>query len=493
MFVFQARMFHKWLILLAVPLLFEFVVGATLIYLQRYYGEAVQAEAERKAIIYHTNQLWYDTMWIITNSASAAFLGHRPDSLARDNSAQEFELLRRMIAGEPQQAERLDNIMMCRDRITILCGMLRPYRSEGGSLGQILAMKSNLKTGRRIVEENVVVGGLIRSFREYELEQSAKAAASVRRIASLIQFVFIGAYVGSSVIAYLLFHYFMQGIHKSTQALLINIQLFRKKQPLAPALEGTDEIALLDQRFHEVAEEVGTAQTMKRAFLRTMSREIRAPIESATQYLKQLLDGSLGPISEEPKTLVEQAGKTLGRLIVLMNDLLSLEASGMIGIGVVPRKCGLAAVIQSAIEAIAPFASKNKIRVEAQETMLEVRADPDRITQVLVNFLSNAVKFSAPDSSVNVSALAVDGLVEVRVMDSGRGVPAHLRDAIFQRFEQVAATDATEKLGSGLGLPICKEIVELHGGTIGVESEPGKGSTFWFRLPGLVPDRGDEN
>src|SRR5262249_45585822 len=162
MFVFQARMFHKWLILLAVPLLFEFVVGATLIYLQRYYGEAVQAEAERKAIIYHTNQLWYDTVWIITNSASAAFLGHKPDSLSKDISAHEYWMLRQMIAGERQQVERLDNIKMCRDRISNLCGMLRPYRSEGGSLGQILAMKSNLKTGRRIVEENVVVGGLIR-------------------------------------------------------------------------------------------------------------------------------------------------------------------------------------------------------------------------------------------------------------------------------------------------------------------------------------------
>src|SRR5215470_15092951 len=102
MFVFQARMFHKWLILLAVPLLFEFVVGATLIYLQRYYGEAVQAEAERKAIIYHTNQLWYDTMWIITNSASAAFLGHKPDNAAEDNSAQVYEVLKGMIAGDRQ-------------------------------------------------------------------------------------------------------------------------------------------------------------------------------------------------------------------------------------------------------------------------------------------------------------------------------------------------------------------------------------------------------
>jgi len=102
---------------------------------------------------------------------------------------------------------------------------------------------------------------------------------------------------------------------------------------------------------------------------------------------------------------------------------------------------------------------------------------------VLVNLLSNAIKFSPRGSSVAVSIVRVDDQLEVRVKDVGRGIPAHLHTAIFERFEQVAASDATEKGGSGLGLPICKEIIELHGGKIGVESEEGAGSTFWFRLP----------
>jgi signal transduction histidine kinase len=114
-------------------------------------------------------------------------------------------------------------------------------------------------------------------------------------------------------------------------------------------------------------------------------------------------------------------------------------------------------------------------------------ADADRIVQVLVNLLSNAVKFSPSGSSVIVGASQVDDQVEVRVTDTGRGIPARLLPNIFQRFEQVSASDATEKGGSGLGLAICKDIAELHGGTIGVESEEGKGSTFWFRLPPYGP------
>src|SRR5262249_50011568 len=148
-----------------------------------------------------------------------------------------------------------------------------------------------------------------------------------------------------------------------------------------------------------------------------------------------------------------------------------------------PRKCSLNEVIQASIDSVSTYADQNGIHLEGPDTQIPLYADPDRIVQVLVNLLSNAIKFSPGDSSVVVSATAVDDEVEVRVKDRGRGVPAHLREAVFERFRQVASSDATDKGGTGLGLPICKEIVELHGGKIGVESEEGQGSTFWFRLP----------
>src|SRR4030095_12012737 len=201
MFVFHARIFHKWLILLAVPLLFEFVVGATLVYLQHYYGEALQVEADRKRIIYHTNLLWYNNTWIITNSLAAAFMGHGLDILTMDNAYREYGILQKMIATDPRQVERLDNIMLCHDRIKALCCKLKPYLpASGGALEQILALKSNLRTGKKIIEENTVAGDLIRSFRDYEIDQGATAAERAHTISRLIQLALVGAIAGSSVI-----------------------------------------------------------------------------------------------------------------------------------------------------------------------------------------------------------------------------------------------------------------------------------------------------
>jgi len=240
---------------------------------------------------------------------------------------------------------------------------------------------------------------------------------------------------------------------------------------------------LLDANFHEMADEVALAQRMKQAFLSTISDELRAPIESVRDCLTQLSRGSLGALSEEAALRAQRAERTLDRLIELMSDMLALQAPGPSRVEILPRMCTLAEVIDTSIDAVSALADKNGVRLERPDTQGLAYADPDRIVQVLVNLLSNAIKFSPAGSSVAVSAVQFDDQVEVRVKDTGRGVPAHLRAAIFERFEQVAASDATEKGGSGLGLPICKEIVELHGGSIGVESEEGEGSTFWFRLP----------
>ena len=118
----------------------------------------------------------------------------------------------------------------------------------------------------------------------------------------------------------------------------------------------------------------------------------------------------------------------------------------------------------------------------APSPAVAVWGDGDRLVQVLVNLLSNAVKFSPPGSDVTLSAEIGAGGVQVRVADRGRGIPARFRESIFERFRQVESSDARQKGGTGLGLSICKAIVEQHGGAIGVESEEGKGTRFFFSL-----------
>jgi signal transduction histidine kinase len=168
----------------------------------------------------------------------------------------------------------------------------------------------------------------------------------------------------------------------------------------------------------------------------------------------------------------------------LINDLLDLEKleSGTILISFAP--CDLAAIFADSFNAVKVFAQERSVTVRMPERcQVECTADANRIVQVLVNLISNAVKFSPPDSTVSVEFEEMEKWLKIKVIDQGRGIPPRFREAIFERFQQVEAADAQKKGGTGLGLAICKAIVEQHGGTIGVDSVEGEGSTFWFTLP----------
>ncbi len=485
MLAIRPRIFHKGLILLLVPLSFEVAVAASLIYLQHYYEESVQAEAWRKQIVFHINELWFHSTGVTTHGLAKALVKDWSTKKPQNERAlSEYRLLKALLAQDDRQRARLEDIMACFYRCRAICSDLAPAASDaGGRLGQILALKKNLTTCKRLLAANSKTGDMIRSFRESALLQSVRTAEQVSVVARLIQLVLAGAIVGSAVIAFFLFRYFMRGINVGVQTLVGNIERFKRGEPLAPAIEGADEIALLDARFHEMAEAVAAAQRMKHAFVSTLSSEFRAPFIATREYLARLSGGSDSALSERGRIRAQQTEKSLLRLIGLMNDLLALQAPGISRIEISPRRCSLTEVTQSAIDAVAGQAEMNGIRLVGLDEQVEAYADPDRIVQVLVNLLSNAIKFSPPGSSVVVSTQTVDDEVEVRVRDTGRGIPAHRRQAIFERFQQVAASDATEKGGTGLGLPICKDIVELHGCKMGVETEEGKGSTFWFRLP----------
>ena len=142
--------------------------------------------------------------------------------------------------------------------------------------------------------------------------------------------------------------------------------------------------------------------------------------------------------------------------------------------------------------------AKQAVREEAEsrgialagsgDTSLTCLADEDRVVQVLVNLLSNAIKYSGAGQSVSVAWKAYDKSVEISVIDHGCGIPKAFQDLIFERYKQVDPEYSKNHKGVGLGLHLCKTIVEAHEGTIGVQREEGQGSRFWFRLPNYVPD-----
>src|SRR5262249_24810352 len=143
----------------------------------------------------------------------------------------------------------------------------------------------------------------------------------------------------------------------------------------------------------------------------------------------------------------------------------------------------LAPILDSCVESVSQLADKKSIAVRATATDAWVKVGEGRISQVILNLLGNAVKFSPAGSEIIVDALKKGDWIEIRVADQGPGISPEQQKLIFERFHQVPGDDQAKAQGSGLGLAICKLIVEAHGGKIGIESEVGKGCTFWFTVP----------
>jgi signal transduction histidine kinase len=188
-------------------------------------------------------------------------------------------------------------------------------------------------------------------------------------------------------------------------------------------------------------------------------------------------------LNEKAQKNVSVAKRNLSYVVSLITGLFSMEqlSSGQLEIKLSTVEIG--SLIDRSLEAVRPLAEQRNIRLCTDSTSTPILADANLLVQVLVNLLSNALKFSPQGSTVSILAEERGEQLLIKVIDQGRGIPAEKLKTIFERFEQVEASDATQKGGTGLGLAICKTIIEQHGGSIGVKSEPGHGSTFWIDMP----------
>jgi PAS domain S-box-containing protein len=239
---------------------------------------------------------------------------------------------------------------------------------------------------------------------------------------------------------------------------------------------------------HDITERKQIDQ-MKRDFVAMVSHDLRTPLTSIQMVHSLLAAGAYGELTEDGKDSVEGAQDCCDRLITLVNDLLDLERmeSGRMDLSL--ESIPISDIIKPSISMVANAVRQKKIelKLETQEDPT-VTADKERMIQVLINLIANAIKFSPENSNLTVSTEINDKFALVKVKDEGRGVPESMRTSIFERFKQVNKSDSKGRKGSGLGLAISKAIVELHGGRIAVESEEGKGSTFHFSLPIAQPD-----
>ncbi|HMR07250.1 MAG TPA: HAMP domain-containing sensor histidine kinase [Polyangiaceae bacterium] len=231
------------------------------------------------------------------------------------------------------------------------------------------------------------------------------------------------------------------------------------------------------------------SERLKDEFVSTVSHELRTPL-AAMRGALGLMDGGVGgELSEKNKELLQLGLRNARRLEALVDDLLDVQRMSQGRLALDRKPTELRATIASQLEQLQPlFTSKRvQLRSELQEVGAVV-CDAGRISEVVDNLVSNALKFSEPGDAVVVALASTRGKIRVTVRDQGPGIPAEFQRSVFQRFAQAEAGSERAHGGSGLGLSICKGIVEAHGGQIGFETGSG-GTTFTFELPAMGSDK----
>ena len=250
----------------------------------------------------------------------------------------------------------------------------------------------------------------------------------------------------------------------------------------ASPLRGEDGISGAVVVFRDVSQR-REMDRMKQEFISVVSHELRTPLTSIRGALGLLAGGAFGDLPPSAAKMIDIATAGSVRLGSLVNDILEIERldTGMLPLAI--RVHDAAAACHEAVVATSGMAQAAEVTLALGAVDGRVRADKDRLIQVLINLVGNAIRFSDPGDSVLVAATPADGRVEFAVTDTGRGIPEDKLESIFGRFSQVDSSDTREKGGTGLGLAICRGLIERMDGRIWVESTLGEGSTFRFELP----------
>jgi PAS domain S-box-containing protein len=246
---------------------------------------------------------------------------------------------------------------------------------------------------------------------------------------------------------------------------------------------GASKIARDITEQMRLKREAEEASRLKDEFLATLSHELRTPLNAVLGYAMLLSEGSLAPDQQNKATVViRRNAEALARLV---DDLLDASriVTGKMHLQLGP--CDLGALVREALEVVSQAIQGKSLRLEVSIAETEpVIGDCDRLRQVFWNLLANAIKFTPLGGSVTVGVDRVGAFVRVVVRDTGIGIPAQAIPYVFQRFWQVESTATREHGGLGLGLALSRHLVELHGGTIAVESAgTGKGAEFRIELP----------
>jgi PAS domain S-box-containing protein len=249
----------------------------------------------------------------------------------------------------------------------------------------------------------------------------------------------------------------------------------------------TDRVAA-EEALRDALARMQEVDAVKDAFVSSVSHELRTPITSIQGYLELLGDGSFGDLTAQQRSAVAKVAANSERLLILIDDLLTLSRVQESGLGLEDKVLDLVAVVRAGCAVVSPGGERAgvPIGVEVPDVPVPFLGDRDMLERVVINLVGNAVKFTPRGGRVEVTLRCHEQGSTITVADTGIGIPLAEQDRLFSRFFRSSLAQAQAIPGSGLGLSIAHSVVAQHGGTLRAESEPGAGTTFVVELPSMV-------
>ncbi len=241
---------------------------------------------------------------------------------------------------------------------------------------------------------------------------------------------------------------------------------------------------LLHEQQRQLVAQLSTANTAKNRLLGMVAHDLRNPLASIRGLTDFLCDGTVGELTPDQLDLVKTIQETSHSMLTMVNELLDLSVIESGELKIQPEERPIAELLNKSVYLNNINAAKKGSRIEVENAADAIlRIDADKVKQVVDNLLSNAIKFSPPNSTIKVRAQRGDGQFSVLVRDQGPGIPAGERHKLFKDFGQTSVKPTAGEKSTGLGLAICKRIMESHGGSIAAESVPEGGSIFRITFP----------
>jgi signal transduction histidine kinase len=384
-------------------------------------------------------------------------------------------------------------VRLTADNPKLLLSFLKMKRSHEDAARELASLAADVKADPRslspadtqefkVVQERFKKLAIRMGDFRNEVE-ALESSPEVRLIEQVIEFLFIGIALNMAIAVAIAI-----GFSKSISARLAylseNARRLAANAVMNRPLVGSDEVSELDLVLHKVADDMSSARARRKELLELVNRRLQLPLSKSEQILSRLCLEYKETVPESVCSRLKTADANMLRLISLLDDLVGLDNLKTAGINLNKTRVGISEVVREAVSGVQAYADKKHLHISTPVDDCSVFADKHRLVQVLINFLSNAIKFSPEGSKISIElALVSPATVEISVIDQGSGILPELQQKIFEPFEQSNREDATQRGGSGLGLSICKTIMEAHGGKVGVDSKPGEGSRFWLRLP----------